>query len=181
MCIRKLIHLVLHLHPKAYDGDKKIPWNLFMEQCMRMMVATTQTGAGSEEWVSLFPYCHPILLSYLNSIETDWNIFSFWALFIKNICRAHVDFTLQSVLKLLSNFLNQVKQQQLPYNPSNPRMLRGARVAVEWGGNNNTSRQYVCTVDNFDGSKGLHHVTYDDGGELISVCRPILLPYLNEL
>ena len=51
------------------------------------------------------------------------------------------DFTLQSVLKLLSNFLNQVKQQQLPYNPSNPRMLRGARVAVEWGGNNNTSRQ----------------------------------------
>ena len=76
---------------------------------------------------------------------------------------AQVDSRLQSVLKLLSNFLNQVKQQQLPYNPSNPRMLRGARVAVEWGANNNASRQYICTVDNFDGSKGLHHVTYDDG------------------
>ena len=83
-----------------------------------------------------------------------------------------MDFTLQSVLKLLSNFLNQVKQQQLPYNPSNPRMLRGARVAVEWGGNNNTSRQYVCTVDNFDGSKGLHHVTYDDGDTRWYAVRP---------
>jgi hypothetical protein len=50
MCIRKLIHLVLHLHPKAYDGDKKIPWHLFMEKCMSMMGTMGGVTGGGESF-----------------------------------------------------------------------------------------------------------------------------------
>ena len=69
------------------------------------------------------------------------------------------DATLQSVLQLLSRFLDEVKKQKLPYEPSNPGMLMNAKLSVEWGSNS----WYVCKVDGFDGGKGKFHATYSDG------------------
>jgi hypothetical protein len=113
MCVNKLIMLVLNMHPRAYGGDKKVAWNLFIETSMALMNDHLSTND---------------------------------------------DATLQSVLQLLSTFLDQVKKQKLPYDPSYPGMLKGARMEVEWKKGN----WYPCTVDNFDGHKGMHHATYDD-------------------
>ena len=73
--------------------------------------------------------------------------------------KVNKDATLQSVLQLLSRFLDEVKKQKLPYEPSNPGMLMNAKLSVEWG----TNSWYVCTVDGFDGGKGKFHATYSDG------------------
>jgi len=114
MCVNKLIMLVLNMHPRAYGGDKKVAWNLFIETSMALMNDHLSTND---------------------------------------------DATLQSVLQILSTFLDQVKKQKLPYDPSYPGMLIGARMEVEW----KKGHWYSCTVDNFDGHKGMHHATYDDG------------------
>jgi len=111
MCVKKFILLVLNMHPKAYDGDKKKGWNEFIEKCMKIMSTTND------------------------------------------------DATLQSVLLLLSRFLDEVKNKKLPYDSSNPGMLMNAQLKVEWG----KSKWFNCEVDNFDGHKGLHHTTYTDG------------------
>ena len=37
MAVQKIITIVLNLHNKSYQGDKKIGWNIFIEKCMALM------------------------------------------------------------------------------------------------------------------------------------------------
>jgi hypothetical protein len=150
LCINKLISLVLNLHPSAYNGDKKIAWNIFMEKCMSLMMTTT-AEEGNKSNRNIF------LSGELGDSEriTPRNS-------LDSFSNSNKDATLQSVLELVSTFLNKVKQQKLPYNLSNPGMLLGARMNVEWSTKGGGFKRYMCTVDNFNGHNGRHHVTYVD-------------------
>ncbi len=69
------------------------------------------------------------------------------------------DAQLQSVLRLLSRFLEEVRKEKVRYDPDSPAMLLQAQLEVQWQG----GTFYLCTVDHFNAHNGEHHCTYTDG------------------